>query len=83
MNLLLQEGPTIFGIPNQLVVGAILGGLAILACVSAYAAQRWAHRCYLELKQMNETLVEMKTGSPFDPPRGPSSYLDSNDSEGP
>ena len=83
MDFLAQEGPTIFGLPNQLVVAAVLGGFGILAGVSAYAAQRWAHRCYIELKKMNETLAEMKSGSPFDPPPGPSSYLDSNDSEAP
>lgn len=81
MNFLAQEGPTIFGLPNQLVVAAVLGGLAILACLSAYAAQRWAHQCYLELKKMNETLGELKSDSPFKASERPSSYLDSHESE--
>jgi hypothetical protein len=83
MNFLLQEGPTFLGIPNQLLVAMILGGFGILACISAYAAQRWAHRCYLELQKMNESLDDMKSGTHLGPPPGPSSYLDSNDSETP
>jgi len=81
MNFLLQESPTLFGIRNELIVAFVLGGFAILACISAYAAQRWAHKCYLELKQMNETLTAMKQDSPFKPTERPASYLDPHDSE--
>ncbi|MCB9934413.1 MAG: hypothetical protein H6840_01880 [Planctomycetes bacterium] len=81
MQFLLQQSPTLFGIRNELIVAFVLGGFAILACVSAYAAQRWAHKCYLELKQMNETLAAMKSDAPFKPAERPASYLDPHDSE--
>ena len=77
MNILLQESPTFLGIPNLLLVAFVLGGFGILACVSAYAAQRWAHRCYLELKKMNETLDRLHPDdSGLAPPPKPASYLD-------
>lgn len=77
MNFLLQENPTFLGIPNQLLVAFVLGGFGILACVSAYAAQRWAHRCYLELKKMNEKLEKLHPNdSGLAPPPKPVSYLD-------
>lgn len=60
---------TLFGVRNELIVAGILGGFAILASVSAYAAQRWAFRCHAELKRMNELLERALA------PRGPS-YLD-------
>ena len=77
MNFLLQESPSILGIPNLLLVAFVLGGFGILACVSAYAAQRWAHRCYLELKKMNEKLDTLNPDDgALSPPPRPSSYLD-------
>ena len=81
MDFLAQEGPTIFGLPNQLVVAAVLGGFGILACVSAYAAQRWAHRCYIELKQINEKLGTTQGDQALKGPELPASYLDPNESE--
>src|SRR5690606_6542081 len=59
MNFLVQQSPSLVGIRNELIVAFVLGGYAILACSSAYAPQRWAHKCYLELKRMNETLAGM------------------------
>ena len=81
MQFLLQQTPTMFGIRNEFIVAFVLGGFAILACVSAYAAQRWAHRCYIELKQMNERLAAMQGEGALKPPELPASYLDPNESE--
>lgn len=80
MNFLLQESPTFLGIPNLLVVAAVLGGFGILACISAYAEQSWAYKCYLELKKMNETLDRLHPDdSGLAPPPKPASYLDDED----
>ncbi|MCB9893630.1 MAG: hypothetical protein H6839_04200 [Planctomycetes bacterium] len=78
---LLQESPTMFGIRNEIIVAFVLGGFAILACISAYSAQRWAHRCYVELKQINEKLGAMNADQGLPRPDLPASYLDRNDSE--
>ena len=37
---------------------AVLLVLAIVLPISAYAAQKWAHRCYLELETLNRTINE-------------------------
>ena len=78
---LLQQSPTMFGIRNEFIVAFVLGGFAILACVSAYAAQRWAHRCYIELKQINEKLGTTQGDQALKGPELPASYLDPNESE--
>lgn len=77
MNFLLQEGHTLFGIRGELIVAVILGGFAILACISAYAAQRWAHQCHLELKKLNLNIEKMqKEQGGLTPPERVGSYLD-------
>ena len=81
MQFLLQEAPSIFGVRNEFIVAFVLGGFAILACVSAYAAQRWAHRCYVELKQINERLGKIQGDDLPRSPEVPASYLDPNESE--
>jgi len=68
---------TFLGFRNELVVGAVLGGLFILAAISAFAAQRWAHRCFVELKAIRQTLQSQKdSGQIATPPKQPGSYLD-------
>jgi hypothetical protein len=45
----------------------VLAGLMILLSVSAYAAQKWAYKTYLETKRVNEQLTKLlelaQTGS--------------------
>lgn len=68
---------TFLGFRNELVVSAVLGGLFVLAAISAFAAQRWAHRCFLELKAIRQSLDELKqSGTAVTPPKQPGSYLD-------
>ncbi|MBX3473048.1 MAG: hypothetical protein KF754_01540 [Planctomycetes bacterium] len=75
--MLMQATQTLFGFRNDVLVAAIIGGLFILAAISAFAAQRWAHRCYVELKAIRESLAELKkSGTGVAPPSGPGSYLD-------
>lgn len=75
--MLMQTTDTLFGFRNEFVVAAIIAGLFVLAAISAFAAQRWAHRCFVELKAIRETLAEMKkAGQGISPQAGPDSYLD-------
>ncbi|MBK8206702.1 MAG: hypothetical protein IPK87_07875 [Planctomycetes bacterium] len=77
MHFLLQESHRLFGIRSELIVAVILGGFAILACISAYAAQRWAHQCHVELKKLNASLEKMqKEQGGITPPERVGSYLD-------
>jgi hypothetical protein len=77
--MLMQATETLFGFRNDVIVAAVIGGLFVLAAVSAFAAQRWAQRCHVELKAIRETLAEMKqAGQGMSPQSGPDSYLDSD-----
>ncbi len=77
MHFLLQESHRLFGIRSELIVAVILGGFAILACISAYAAQRWAHQCHVELKKLNANIEKMqKEQGGIRPPERVGSYLD-------
>jgi hypothetical protein len=51
---------TVFGISAFVgaLFSAVLLVLAIVLPISAYAAQKWAHRCYLELETLNRTMTE-------------------------
>lgn len=51
---------TLFGISAFVgaLFSAVLLVLAIVLPISAYAAQKWAHRCYLELETLNRTINE-------------------------
>lgn len=51
---------TVFGISAFIdaLFSAVLLVLAIVLPISAYAAQKWAHRCYLELETLNRTINE-------------------------
>jgi len=49
---------TVFGISAFVgaLFSAVLLVLAIVLPFSAYAAQKWAHKCYLELERLNRTM---------------------------
>ena len=51
---------TVFGISAFVgaLFSAVLLVLAIVLPFSAYAAQKWARRCYLELETLNRTMTE-------------------------
>ncbi len=51
---------TVFGISAFVgaLFSAVLLVLAIVLPISAYAAQKWAHRCYMELETLNRTMTE-------------------------
>jgi hypothetical protein len=51
---------TVFGISAFVgaLFSAVLLVLAIVLPISAYAAQKWAHKCYLELETLNRTMTE-------------------------
>jgi hypothetical protein len=51
---------TVFGISAFVgaLFSAVLLVLAVVLPISAYAAQKWAHRCYLELETLNRTIDE-------------------------
>jgi hypothetical protein len=55
MELLKDLGLDI-GSPEGLIAVAFLGALTILIAMSAYAAQKWAYKTYLETKSVNEKL---------------------------
>jgi hypothetical protein len=55
MELLTDLGLDI-GLTGGLIAIAVLVGLTILLSMSAYAAQKWAYKTYLETKSVNEKL---------------------------
>lgn len=72
-----QATETLFGFRNDVIVAVIVGGLFILTALSAFAAQRWAHRCFVELKAIRENLAALRgVDQPLQPGPGPGSYLD-------
>jgi hypothetical protein len=58
MELLKDLGLDI-GQTGGLVAVVVLAGLMILLSVSAYAAQKWAYKTYLETKRVNEKLTKL------------------------
>lgn len=77
MGWLAQANETLFGIRNDLIVAGVLAGFFILAAVSAFAAQRWAQRCFQELRRLNENIEAMRRdNSSITPRERPASYLE-------
>lgn len=74
---LAQATETLFGVRNDLIVAGVLAGFFILAAVSAFAAQRWAQRCFQELKRLNENIEALRReNTGLAPTERPASYLE-------
>jgi hypothetical protein len=59
MEILQEMGLEGFGLIAMYFAAVVLGLLAILLPLSAYAAQKWAYKTYLETKSMNAKLAEL------------------------
>lgn len=70
MDFLSDFGLMDIGMLGVMLAVIVLAGLALLLPLSAYAAQKWAYKTYLETKSVNDKLARILERLPADAATG-------------